>query len=445
PWSVLRLRSATAGMGRTVTVDVEERPHDLPAPDEWGPTVRGGGRRLRRVVWPTLLVLVLLAVVVYGGAGLYGSSQITRSEVGGLQTGSGPLNVLVVGSDSREGLTGEQRRELTTGSAPGERTDTIFIMSVSGGRAALLAFPRDLWVTLCDGSTGRINAATAKGGSSCLVQTVSNVSGIPIDNFLVVHFLGFRDIVDAVDGVEVCLDEPIADQKAGIDLPAGCQILGGKEALGYVRTRSIDNDLERIKRQQQFLRSLASRILSPATLANPLRLYRTAGEVGGALSADQGLGVVDLGRLGLGMRGLASGRGATHTVPADPATIGGAAVLQIRENEAAALFAAFKSGAVLAEQAGEVAPEDVTVSVLNGAGASGLAGQVAEHLRSRGFQIATVGNAEAVVATVVLHPPGKKAEAELVSRELGGREVREDGSVDNVTVLLGQDAADLGA
>ncbi|MDX1621682.1 MAG: LCP family protein, partial [Nitriliruptorales bacterium] len=212
----------------------------------WGPTQTGG--RERRPVRTTLkwlgIVLAVLAIYAIATAA-YASSQIERVDVDGLLRGGGPLNLLVVGSDSRENLTPEERNELNTGSAPGQRTDTIFVMQISGGDVALLAFPRDLYVERCDGSQGRINAAMAIGGPGCLVETVSQLSGIPIDDYLEVQFLGFRDIVNAVGGVEMCLDRAIQDDDAGIDLPAGCQVLDGRQALGYVRVRKIDSDLER--------------------------------------------------------------------------------------------------------------------------------------------------------------------------------------------------------
>jgi LCP family protein required for cell wall assembly len=225
----------------------------------WGPPVRGRGRRRRRGLrWllVTLLVVVLVALLLLV---LWVSSRIPTIDVGELAGPTRPMHVLVVGSDSRDELTDEQRRELSTGSAEGDRTDTIFVLSVQGTRAAMLAFPRDLWVTRCDGSAGRINVAEDIGGATCLVRTVRDVSGLDVQHYVRVTFGGFVDIVDAVGGVELCLEDPINDRDAGIDLPAGCQVLEGPDALGYVRVRKIDDDLGRIQRQQTFLQALARR------------------------------------------------------------------------------------------------------------------------------------------------------------------------------------------
>jgi LCP family protein required for cell wall assembly len=205
----------------------------VPTPaDPWGPTVSGGRRRRgRRVAGALLAVVVVLPLLYAAAVGFVATSAIARTPVANLEGGPGPMHVLVVGSDSRQGLTEEERIALATGSAGGERTDTIFVLSVDGGDVGLLAFPRDLYVQRCDGSTGRINAAIQLGGADCLVQTVSELSGLAINHFVSVNFLGFRDIVEAVGGVEVCLDRPISDADAGIDLPAGCQRLGGADAL----------------------------------------------------------------------------------------------------------------------------------------------------------------------------------------------------------------------
>jgi LCP family protein required for cell wall assembly len=414
--------------------------------EAWGPTVSGGRprRRRRRVLTALLLVLLLLPLVYALVVALVANANITRIPVEGLADGAGPMHVLVVGSDSREGLTEEERRELTTGSAEGDRTDTIFVLSVSGGKVGMLAFPRDLYVRRCDGSTGRINVATQIGGASCLIRTVSDLSGLPISHFVSVSFLGFRDIVEAVGGVDVCLDRPISDAFAGIDLPAGCQTLSGRDALGYVRVRKIDNDLERIKRQQGFLRALAGEVLSPSTLVDPVRTVRTAAEIGSALTADTTLGPIDLAQLGFVMRGLATGSAVTATVPGTPASRGGAAVLVPDQAAAEELFRGFRDGSALgaAEGAASVERGDVTVDVLNGAGIGGAATRTAEELEALGWGIGQVGNAQPRDRTRIAYPPELRAAAELLRRDLPvAAELVEDRSVGTVTLLLGRDLA----
>lgn len=410
---------------------------------EWGPRVSGGPRRRRRRWLIVAGALVLLPVLVAVGVLVHGSRQITRVPVQGLQAGTGPLHVLVVGSDSREGLTPQQRRELSTGSAAGERTDTIFLMVVDGGRVGLLALPRDLHVTRCDGSTGRINAAQAIGGPGCLVETVTDVTGIPVDHYVTVSFLGFRGVVDALDGVRLCLEQPIQDPDAGIDLPAGCQILDGRQALGYVRVRKMDSDLERIKRQQRFLAALADAAVSPSVVANPLRLISMTGAMGGALTADQGLGPLTLVRLGWGARGLARGAAVTETVPVEPLGTDGAALLDLREEEARRLFRSFRDGSVL-DLAGKPDPSEITVMVLNGTQIADLAATTARRLREQGYQVPDIGNASVDTSrTVIRHPPGARPAAEVLAAELAGDpRIVESRQVEAVTLILGPDQAE---
>jgi LCP family protein required for cell wall assembly len=293
---------------------------------------------------------VLLLVGTLAALATYTSSRIERVPVAGLGSARG-MNILVVGSDSRDGLTDAEATELSTGRVAGKRADTIFVLSTRAGSSAILSFPRDLFVTRCDGSQGRINAAFAMaGGPGCLVETVAQTSGITITSYLEVNFLSFVNIVDAVGGVEVCSDEPIRDASAAIDLPAGCSRLDGATALGFVRVRKIDDDLGRIGRQQYFIQQLAREVASPSTVLNVPRLWSTAGAAGGALIADEEFGSLDLARLGLAARGMASGGTPTYVVPATPQTIGGAAVLVPAEAEAEALYASFRDGSVLTEQ-----------------------------------------------------------------------------------------------
>lgn len=410
--------------------------------DGWAPEVEVHGRRRP---WGRLLVgLLAVMLIVLLALPFLASSRIPRTTVDGLSAGGTPTNVLIAGSDSREGLTREEMRELSTGVADeigGARTDTILLLSFRGSDAALLSFPRDLWVERCDGSVGRINVAESIDGPGCLVTTVESVSGLPVHHYAEVTFAGFRDIVEAVGGVELCLDEPISDRDAGIDLPGGCQRLDGADALGYVRVRKIDDDLGRIERQQRFLQALAREVVKPATLLNPARLWSLTNQAGGALTVDDSLGTIALGRLGWAGRSLARGDVATHTVPVTPATTaGGAAVLHPRQPEADQLFARFRDGSILERAAPR--PEQVSVTVLNGAGVSGLAGQIAELLEGRGYDVVDIGNTDRRERTAVYHPVGERAAAELVADDLPGRPTIEESSeVTSVTIQLGSDAA----
>jgi LCP family protein required for cell wall assembly len=404
----------------------------------WGPVVEG--RRRRRGLRVTLVLVVIVGGAVMLGA-WWVSSQIPRIEVAGLAGGGRPMHVLVVGSDSRAALTSEERAELATGDADGERADTIFVLTLDRGRAALLAFPRDLWVDRCDGTPGRINAAIAIDGPGCLVETVRAVSGIRADHYVEVTFGGFRDLVDAVGGVEICLEQPIADRDAGIDLPAGCQRLDGADALGYVRVRKIDDDLRRIERQQTFVEALAREVATPSSLV-PTRAYRLARDAGGAVAVDRSMGVVSMARLALAMRVVARGGVVSHTVPVTPQTgPAGEAVLDLQVASAEALFSRFRTGAVLEEPVTRAPqPGDVEVEVLNAAGIVGIATATAQRLETLGFDVIGVGNAERREVSSVRHPPGREQEATIVAAALGWEDSTVvDDTLSRVTVVLGAD------
>ncbi len=236
-------------------------------------------------------------------------------------------NWLIVGSDSREGLSEEDQSELATGDTAGDgRTDTIMLLhlpSLGGGDPTLVSLPRDSAVPVPGEGRLKLNAAYSIGGPQLLTQTVETVSGVHIDHYTEIGFAGFAGIVDDIGGVEMCLDEPIDDPLAGIDLPAGCQQLSGQQALGYVRTRATPAaDLDRVQRQREFLGALLGRATSPAVLLNPFRLVPLATGAPEALTVDDGDHIWHLARLGWTMRGISTGDVVTTTVP-----IGGSEVV----------------------------------------------------------------------------------------------------------------------
>lgn len=224
---------------------------------------------------------------------------------------------LLVGSDSREGLTAEQQAELATGGDLGNgRTDTILLVHVpdigSSTPTTMVSIPRDSYVPIPGYGTDKINAAFALGGAPLLAQTVEQATGLRLDHYAEVGFAGFAAVVDAVGGVTACPTEPINDPLAGIDLPAGCQKLDGRSALGYVRTRATPRaDLDRMTNQRQFMSDLLHRAASPAVWLNPWRWYSVPHAAVDALTVNDGDHVWDLARLGWALHGSTT----TVTVP----------------------------------------------------------------------------------------------------------------------------------
>lgn len=225
---------------------------------------------------------------------------------------------LLVGSDSRGDLTDEERSELGTGSVTSQLADTIMLLYLpNSGRPALVSIPRDSVVDIPGHERTRINAAYSFGGPSLLVETIHQNTGVEIDDYVQIGLGGFAGIVDAVGGVEMCLDDAIQDAKAHIDLPAGCQELAGPDALGYARARSFDSrgDLGRVERQQEVLGAIADEALSPGTLLNPFQLARVGLAGGDALTIDEGTGPISLARFIWTLGGIAGGGGDRLTVP----------------------------------------------------------------------------------------------------------------------------------
>ncbi|WTR19199.1 LCP family protein [Streptomyces sp. NBC_00138] len=208
-------------------------------------------------------------------------------------------NILLIGSDNRG--DGNEKYGEDSGT---QRSDTTILLHLSADRssATAVSIPRDLMAhvpdcTRPDGSTrpGRFeqfNWAFEGGGAACTIRTVEDMTGVRIDHHLIVDFSGFKKMVDAVDGVEVCVAEPVHDTKAHLDLPAGRQKLNGEQALGFVRARySIGDgsDTQRMERQQDFLASLISKVRGNGVLLNPLKLYPLLQAATSALTADPGL------------------------------------------------------------------------------------------------------------------------------------------------------------
>lgn len=253
---------------------------------------------------------------------------------------------LLVGSDSRQDLSPEQQSEFATGGDLGDgRTDTILLVHVpslgSGVPTTMVSIPRDSYLPIPGHGEDKINAAFAIGGAPLLAQTVEKATGLRLDHYAEIGFDGFAVMVDAVGGVTMCPPEPISDPLAGIELPAGCQKLDGRSALGYVRTRATPRaDLDRMINQRQFMAALMHRAASPAVLLNPLRWYPMAHAASGAMTVDQGAHVWDLLRLGWALHGTVT----TTTVPIGEFTGSDSGSVVVWDGDAAArLFQALQT------------------------------------------------------------------------------------------------------
>ncbi|MDI2132251.1 LCP family protein [Yinghuangia seranimata] len=322
---------------------------DGPAVDAGQPETQDApippARRRRR--WKRVLVSMAVAMaVLLAGAGVTAyvlykrlDNQITKEEVAEkigperppvMPEAYGAVNILLMGSDDR---TGENIEYGDIGEGT-KRSDTTILLHLAADRKSSVAvsIPRDLMVQIpsCvreDGTQSRaykdqFNHAFEIGGSACTIKTIEQMTQIKVDHHIVVDFTGFKHMVDAVEGVEVCVSKPIKDRSSNLDLPAGRQKLDGEQSLAYVRARkALDDgsDTQRMTRQQRFLASLMNKVKSNGVLFNPVKLYQLVDAGTRSITADPGLASLDdLTKLSRSVSNIPSDKSAFLTVPRQP-------------------------------------------------------------------------------------------------------------------------------
>lgn len=431
-------------------------------PGEFGPTVAGGKPRSGGPDWIRLgmvaVSLVTSFMVLTGG--YYGfliwkanndlSSGVSLVDLPSFDPVVGETalpavetveledrkTILLIGSDSREGLSREQLAQIGTENVGTDLTDTIILLQVDPNTdaAAMLSFPRDLLVERCNGTTGKINEAFFIGeqqedglGPACLVSTIENLTQIHIDHYARVNFAGFVRAVDALGGVTFYVEEPMRDAWSGLDIPSGCVEFDGVSAIQFVRARHIDSDFGRIARQQRFAREMIKKATSLGTLLNPATVTSLVGSVSETLETDAEFGLGDMIDLVNSVKNISSGAVDGRTVPGVVGRWGEASVVRLVEDEAEVLFEAFRNGDLLPEGVGtdaapiELGPANVIpVEVVNGGAAAGTADETAEVLEALGYtvsgtdQTANYGFAN----STILYPENRQDHAELLAEAL---------------------------
>jgi LCP family protein required for cell wall assembly len=372
----------------------------------------------------------------------------------------GVCNYLILGSDSRAGLSAAQQDEFGTNADIGgeNRADTIMLVHSDPSRqkAVILSFPRDLWVNIPGHGYDKINAAFQGGidggGPELVAKTVHDLTGLKINHFVYVDLAGFQHIVETLNGVDMCIPaenvntpgsvegpdgpvfykEPgyIADPYTGLHVKPGCQTLPADQALAYVRTRHLpcDNipDFARINRQQEFLRSVINTMLQPSELLRAPTLVRPVLE---SLQRDRELSPADLAYLVGQMRGMTTGAAEFRSVPGTPTTIvppGWSGNLDIVKMDPAAkeIFAALRTGtplpAVGTSFAG-VEPSAATIAVpVVDHDSAGKATAVNQVVSDAGFIATGVVPFDTfgakVKGSVVAYEPGHDEEANVVGK-----------------------------
>jgi LCP family protein required for cell wall assembly len=274
-----------------------------------------------------VVVILWLAFLVWVPLNAWNSvPRVDNNPSGERPVDKSGSNYLLVGSDSREGLTPEQQNALNGGgSAEGKRTDSIILVHVpgNGGKAAMISIPRDSYVPIPGHGSNKINAAFAFGGAQLLTQTVEQVTGVHVDGYLEIGFAGFAGVVDSLGGVEVCVPFDMKDQDAAIDLKKGCQNLDGPTALGYVRARKSDprGDIGRAERQRQFLGALLKKAATPSTVLIPWRYKSFADSAASGLEVGETTSFTDAVRMLQALRGVDSGETLSLVVPIETAAL----------------------------------------------------------------------------------------------------------------------------
>jgi LCP family protein required for cell wall assembly len=395
------------------------------------------GRR-KRLTWTIVVALVLVVAMAATGVlvgyryadRLVGKGQRRVRNLIPAAAGA-PVNILLVGSDSRDGLSKRELGKIQTKAVEGRRTDTIIVVHISPKRkkAVMVSIPRDLRANI-DGQTNRINAAFSLGGPDLLVKTVQEVTGLPIHHYVEIDFAGFLKVVDALGGVRLCnrTNRTLDDNFANLHMPPGCQQMNGIQALAFVRARHIDSDFGRIGRQQEFLRAVMDKVASGGNLVNLPKLLRIANIASDHVETDDTLKTGEAISLARRLRKLDQANVDMRVYPSQavPPRCAGCAAFVEPLPEASILMRALERDAAELPPVGlpgdkGVSLSRVRVTVLNGGGQQGAAARAAAALQRLGVQVAGTGNAPKPTgaASTLAYPPALEQQARLLESLLG--------------------------
>ena len=301
---------------RQVPRQAQQRPAPEEVPLQVSKRRRRGPKERRKVKLPGCGALLALVIALLIGSVLIADARLNRTAAMPDQqiSNTSGTNWLLVGSDSRTGLSDKDVERLGTGGDLGTvRTDTIMLMHLPlRGKPTLVSIPRDSYVPVPGYGYDKINAAFSIGGPQLLVETVEQNTGLHVDRYAEIGMGGLAGVVDAAGGVEICVDEPIDDPLANINLQPGCQQMDGPTALGYVRTRATaQGDLDRVARQREFMTTLVTRVLSPSVYLNPFRMARLLWVTPSLLTVNSDDHAWNLARILIALRGGLE----TETVP----------------------------------------------------------------------------------------------------------------------------------
>ncbi len=421
------------------------------------PSQPDASRERGRLLWALVAVTAGLSLLV-AGVGAYGYVNYVEAGNGIVhppQVSTAPpidfgpcvdnvCNYLILGSDSRTGLSANQQYHFGTNKDIGGtlRSDVIILVHTDprAQRATLLSFPRDLWVPIPGHGKNKINSAFEGGinggGPQLVTKTVEDLTGIHINHYLYIDLARFQHIVDAIGGVQLCIPTAMHDILTGLDVQAGCQTLNGYQALAYVRTRhqpcDYVPDFSRIGRQQQFLRAVLNRILQPSEIAHATTLIK---DVARSLVADKGFQLADIINLVHQIQGISTGQVDFRTVPGTAVNIypGGVFTSIVRmDPKAKLLFDALRADkplpAGIGTQLEQTAPSEANVITAVVDHSSNASAAAVEQVASQsGFDIApgilqyaAIPGLSKIKGSAIVYKPGDQLQAQVVAKYFPG-------------------------
>ncbi len=413
--------------------------------------------RRQRALLATCGLISALVLVVSGGA--WALAGYVNGYVGRVDAGtagpppSGPLNILLAGVDRRSGLTPRQEARLHVGHDLSLNSDTMMLIHVSADHkgVTVVSLPRDSWVDVPGHGLNKINAAYGLGGPKLAVATVREATGLTINDYVEVNFLGFVKVIDALGGVDICLPQAINDTYSGLSLRAGRHHVDGITALKFARDRHsfASEDLARISNQQRLLSSLLTEAISAGTLANPVRLSKLLNSVLAAVKVDRSLNVAALADQ---MRGISAEDVTFTTVPvanANLLTPTGQSAVQWDTRAADRLFTAISNDTPLIKRVAKapVHRTPLLVDVYNGTLIGGLAASTGAQLSKHGFHVRAglTWRTQDVSQTTIRYPPGDRAAARQVRAFLPAAVLKRQAGLHSIRVVLGAAGYELAA
>lgn len=417
---------------------------------------RRGGRALK-----VGLIVVLALAVVFAGAATFtyfyvqnkvGDAQDPKIDVAPKPKRGEPVNILVLGSDRRDVVEKSvAKKRQYRGGDDGQRADTIILvhLSADGKRAVLVHFPRDLRVKIHGtGRYDKINGAYA-GGPNQVLRTVEDYTALEIHHYVEVNFQSFRTFVNAVGGIDICVNRTYDDPQAGLKITKpGCYTFDGDEALSYVRARKVDpdGDYGRIRRQQQFMRVLMDKVTSVGFLLDLPRVIRLANAVSRGVVTSKNLDLGDLRTVANRLSGFKQKNVDFRVVPSYPKFMDNLWFDVDVPDQARALFRAIAADRKRLPPYGKTAasipePEDVPVLIRDATGSPSFAKREAARLEKLGFDVVGVRTDVKRLRSQILHVPGVELKAQLVSDEYpdAGVKVSTKDLPSEVVLVLGAD------